>query len=150
LTLPGQAAAILIAEGVKAESIAMTRSQLTSAGMRPTLIGVTPGRVRSADGQEFDADIGLSMAATLRYRVLVLPDGDQAVQTLANHHRTFALIHDHYALGNAIFVLGSSMKLIAKAGLPTMAAAGDGRLFVCGATCSSDQVSTFVAAVTDA
>jgi catalase len=107
--------------------------------------------VRSADGQEFEADLALGNQPPLAYDALVLPDGDQAVHALGNHEDALSLIKNQYWHGNAIFVLGASSQLIEKAGLPLLARHldADDQIFMCGSTCSMREVSQFVAAITE-
>ena len=127
----------------------MMQSQLAAAGAIPRLLSINAGVVRSADGQEFEAELALAAASARSFHALVLPDGDQAIHTLAGDAMTVRFIKDQYECGNAVFALGASTKLAAQVGLRRHSTeeAANSRFFTSGYTVTRSDILRFVRAI---
>src|SRR5262249_45176007 len=117
--------ALLIADGVKAEPVAMTRAALTDAGVVPRLIGTRQRTVRGVDGQEFEPDATLASASREQFDGLVLPDGDEAVTRLLRNGRCLGLIDTQCRSGKPIFVGSAAVRMLDAAGVTSSARAPD-------------------------
>jgi catalase len=123
MALPGEVGiltrrvAILIADGIEADSLSSLLGALTAAGAVPRLLGVRLGTVRSVDGEDFEIDATLENSPSVLFDALVLPDGDEAVQGLAREGRTLEFIKDQYRHCKTILALGASSRLLDKAGI---------------------------------
>jgi catalase len=141
--------ALIIAEGVKAEPVAMMTAALTEAGAVPKLLSSRLGTIRSMDGQEFKVDATLENMPSVLFDALVLPDGDPAVGRLASDGHTMEFIKDQYRHGKTIFVGAASAQLLVKAGIAPKLPSGkpDSGLIVSTPALLKDQVSEFIAAI---
>src|SRR5579871_3576341 len=139
--------AMLIADGVKAEPIAMTSAALVDAGADPLLLAPAGGTVRSIDGQEFVVDAALDAVEPETFDALVLPDGDEAVTRLLQNERCVSLINTQCRLRHPILVGSASVRMLDAAGLTASSRAPD-RGFTIGAMAHlPDDVDQFVSAV---
>lgn len=141
--------ALIIAEGVKAEPVAMMAAALTEAGAVPKLLSSRLGTVRSMDGQEFNVDATLENMPSVLFDAVVLPDGDAAVKRLASDGHTMEFIKDQYRHGKTIFVGAASAQLLAKAGIAPKLPSGkqDSGVIVSTPALLEDQVGEFIAAI---
>ena len=110
--------AILVAPGVKGESIAAIQAALAELGAVPRLVAPRIGGVKTVEGEMLDADASLENEPGFLFDALVLPDGDQAVQALAMDGHTMEFIKDQYRHCKPILVMGASSTLLDKAGIP--------------------------------
>jgi catalase len=139
--------ALLIADGVKAEPIAMTSAALIEAGADPLLLAPAKGTVRSIDGQEFEADAALDAVEPETFDALVLPDGDQAVTRLLQDERSVRLINTQCRLRHPIFVGSASVRMLDAAGLTASSRAPDQGFTIGAIAHLPDAVDEFVSAV---
>jgi len=141
--------AVVIADGVKAEPVAMLLAALSAAGVVPRLLSDRLGTIRSADGQEFEAESTLSNMSAVSFDALALPDGEQAVTRLANDGRAIEFLRDQYRRGKTILVGSASAGLLASAGVAEKLPSGkpDPRLILCSPTRFEHQIGDFLASV---
>jgi catalase len=141
--------ALLIADGVKAEPVAMLLSALSAAGAVPRLIGTRLGTIRSVDGQEFEIDATLENMPAVLFDAMALPDGEQAVTQLAADGHTLEFIKDQYRHGKTIFIGSASAPLLASAGVALTLPSGkpDPGLILCSPTRMADRIKVFLAAI---
>jgi catalase len=141
--------ALLIADGVKAEPIAMLLSALSAAGAVPRLIGTRLGTIRSVDGQEFEIDATLENMPAVLFDAMALPDGEQAVTRLAADGHTLEFIKDQYRHGKTIFVGSASAHLLTSAGVALNLPSGkpDPGLIFCSPARLADRIKAFLAAI---
>ncbi len=109
--------AILVADGVEPESITTLLGELTDAGAVPRLLGVRLGTVRSVDGEDLEVDGTLENSPSVLFDALVLPDGAEAIQALADDGHSMEFLKDQYRHGKTILVLGAASKLLEQAGI---------------------------------
>jgi DJ-1/PfpI family protein len=139
--------AVLIADGVKAEPIAMTVAALAKAGAEPWLLGVARGTVRSTDGQEFVAEAALGSVEPDSFDALVLPDGHEAVTRLLQDRRSVGLVNAQCRLRHPILVGSASVRMLEAAGITASSRAPD-RGFTIGAMARlPHEIREFVSAV---
>jgi catalase len=140
--------AILIAAGVRGKSIVPLLKALEAAGAVPRLLSSRLGTVKGQGNERFEVDATLENSPAVLFDAVVLPDGEDAVETLAEDGHALEFIKDQYRHCKTILALGASSTLLQKAGihadLPS-GAADPGLL----TTASSEQTDTaaFIAAI---
>jgi catalase len=146
---PQRKVALLVAEGVKAEPVAMLLSALSAAGAAPSLIGTCMGTIRSADGQEFEIDATPGDMPSTVFDAMALPDGEQAVTHLAADGHTLEFVQDQYRYGKTIFVGAASAALLTRAGVPVTLPSGepDPGLILCSPSRTADRINDFLGAI---
>jgi len=146
---PAKIVALLVADGVKAEPVAMLVSALSAAGALPKLVGSRMGRVQSVDAQEFNIDVTLDDMPGVMFDAMALPDGEQAVTQLATDGHTLQLIKEHHRDGKAIFIGAASADLMTSAGVSLTLPSGkpDSGLILCSPTRMVDRISDFLGAI---
>ena len=111
--------AMLIAPGVRGESIAQVQAALLAEGAVARLVAPYIGPVATAEGDMLDADASLENEPGFLFDALVLPDGKAGVDALMLDGHTMEFIKDQYRHCKTILVLGASTALLEKAGVPT-------------------------------
>lgn len=131
MALPGERGirtrkvAVLIADGVEGESIASLQAALLNAGAVPRLIGPHLGTFETTSGEALEADASLENEPGFLFDALVLPDGDDAVDTLSKNGHTMEFVKDQYRHCKTILVLGASTELIEKAEIRPLLPTGE-------------------------
>lgn len=142
--------ALLIADGAKAEPIAMLLEAISGAGGVARLLSTRLGTVRSIDGREFTVDATLENMPSVLFDALVLPDGAEAVSRLAQDGRTLEFLKDQYRHGKTVLLGAASAQLLDDAGVPLQLPTGkpDPGLIVSGPGRMQDRIiGEFLAAV---
>jgi catalase len=141
--------AFIIAEGVKAEPVAMLVAALSAAGAVPKLLSTRLGTIRSMDGQEFEVDATLENMPAVLFDALVLPDGEEAVTRLAKDGLVIDFLEDQYRHGKTIWVGAASAQLLDIAGVAQKLSSGDADpgLILGPPAQLGDQISEFIAAL---
>ena len=116
-SIKGLKVALLIANGVVAKSIVQVRDALAAQGAVAKLIGPRIGATSTSDAGDLVADASLENEPGFLFDALVLPDGEKAINILAQHPQTMDFIKDQYLHYKSILVLGSSKKLLDKVGI---------------------------------
>ena len=128
--LPGQTGvhtrkvAVLVANGVEGKSIAKVQAALVKQGAVPHLVGVRLGKVTTAEGEALQAQASMENTPAVLFDALVLPCGQDAVDTLAKDGHTLEFIKDQYRHCKPILALGLSQMLLDKAGIPAALPSG--------------------------
>lgn len=123
LALPGDGGirtrkiAILIAEGIESDSITTLLGELTEAGAVVRLLASRLGTVRSAGGEDLEADGTLENSPSVLFDAVVLPDGGDALQSLAKDGHVLEFLKDQYRHGKTILAVGTSGTLLDLAGI---------------------------------
>ncbi len=107
--------AIMITDGINAEAVASVHSALTKAGAVTRFLGVRLGSVRSVEGTGVEADATLENSPSVLFDGVVLPDGAQG---LAKSGQAVEFIKDQFRHCKTILVMGASVALLEKAGIP--------------------------------
>jgi catalase len=141
--------ALIIAQGVKAEPVAMLVAALSAAGAVPKLLSTRLGTIRSMDGQEFEVDATLENMPAVLFDALVLPDGEEAVTRLVKDGRVIDFLKDQYRHGKTIWVGAASAQLLDSAGVAQKLPSGDADpgLITGSPARLADQISEFIAAL---
>ena len=138
--------ALLIAPGVMGESIAQIQAALMAEGAVPRLVAPRIGSVATAEGTMLQADASLENEPGFLFDALVLPDGQAAVEALAQDGHTMEFIKDQYRHCKTILVLGASTALLDKAGVPTTLPDGkpDMGLIIVPSGSAANAAATFI------
>ncbi len=116
--------AILVADGVDAQSIAVLRAALQAAGATAHLIAPRLGPVQPAQGDAFDATGTLENSAPVLFDGLVLPDGAAGLKRLGAQVEVMDFIANQHRHGKTILALGAAKALLEKAGAAAKLANG--------------------------
>lgn len=140
--------AVLVADGVHHASIAALQKQLTAEGAVVHFVGPRVGNFTAGDGSSLiEANKSLENSPSVLFDAVVLPDGAQAVQALAQNGQTMEFLKDAYRHCKAILALGASEELLKRAGLLDLVERDAGLLW-----CKSSEVANvsaaFIAAIT--
>jgi len=133
--LKGRKVALLVAPGVEAEALLELQRALLAQGVVGRLIGPRIGAIQTASGEVLQADASLENEPGFLFDGLVLPDGEEAVQALAQDGHTAEFIKDQFRHCKTILAIGASRRLLAQAGVPvtmgkSMARGGTGLIVV--------------------
>ena len=141
--------AVLIGNGIEAQSIKDVMKGLTDAGAVTRLLGSRLGTVTSAEGQAFEVDATMENSPAVLFDALVLPDGVDAVERLAKDGHSLEFLKDQYRHCKSILVLGASAKLLKKAGIFETLPSGepDPGLLVARPSGYDSAVQSFIAAI---
>lgn len=143
--------AILIADGVEGESIATLQAALLDAGAVPRLIGPTLGTYTDVSGATIEADASMENEPGFLFDALVLPDGEDAVNTLSKVGYTMEFVKDQYRHCKTILALGASALLLDEAGIDATLPSGeeDSGILIAEASAASDIADSFIAAIAE-
>jgi len=117
--------AILAADGVFGAPIATLQAALRDAGAVPCVIAPRIGAVNTVEGTALQAEGSLENSASVLFDAVILPDGDAGVDALAHHALTLEFITLQYRHGKTLLALGSSQRLLDKAGIGATLPWGD-------------------------
>jgi len=139
--------AVLIADGVDAQSLLPLTQRLTEEGAVPRFVSIKLGPVQPASGDPMEADVTLEATPSVLYDAVVVPDGEAAVQALQADGRSLEFVKDQYRHCKPILALGAGAGLLEACRIPATLPDGKadpGLLRVkAGATAADD----FVAAI---
>jgi catalase len=154
LALPGDGGvatrriAILVAAGVEGESITSIMDALDEAGAVVRLLGSRLGTVISEAGETFEVDATLENSPSVLFDALVLPDGTEAVESLARDGRALEFLKDQYRHCKTILALGASSMLVEQAGIsPQLPTGADDPGLIMAASSEALDPQIFIAAV---
>jgi catalase len=141
--------AVLIANGIDGDSIATLQAVLLEAGAVPRLIGPHLGTFTTASGKKIEAEASFENEPGFLFDALLLPDGVEAVKTLAANAHTMEFIKDQYRHCKTILALGASSALLERAGISATLPSGknDPGLFLAEASRADAIAGKFIAAI---
>lgn len=142
--------AILVADGVRGDSVLAVQAALVEAGAVASIIAPRLGPVESADGQQLlTATRTLENSPPVLFDALVLPDGSDGVTLLAGHGQTLEFVTNQYRHGKTILALGASTALLDKAGIASTLPSGepDPGILLASVDTLDDGAAAFIAAV---
>lgn len=116
--------AVLIAEGVDAAAVDSLQAALTQAGAVTRFLGLRLGSYRSSVGETVEADATLENSPAVLFDAVILPGGDRCAQILAKSGHAVEFVKDQYRHCKTILVLGDSVAVLEKAGIPKVLASG--------------------------
>ena len=146
-SIAGRKVALLVAPGMEGESMSRLQAALVERGAVPRLVGLRIGPVATEGGDTLDADASLENEPGFLFDAIALPDGAQAVATLAADGHTMEFVKDQYRHCKTILALGASRQLLEAAGVPVKLAngVGDNGLIVAESGAADDAIWQFIA-----
>jgi catalase len=117
--------AIIVTDGIEADSITDLIQALNGAGAVTRLLGSRLGSVRSEEGEPLEIDATLENSPAVLFDAMVLPGGSEAVDALCLDGRALEFVKDQYRHCKTILALGDSSKILTKAGIPLTLPSGD-------------------------
>lgn len=109
--------AIMIAPGTNGGTAWEIARALQEQGAVVRFVGPRIGPTATAEGDDIDADASLENQPAVLFDGLVLPDGDAAVDTLAQNGLARVFIQDQYRHCKTILALGNAATLLSAAGI---------------------------------
>ncbi len=110
--------AILIADGVDGEAVAMISQALIKAGAVVRLVGQHIGPTSSTDGTVFDADASLDNHPSSLFDGAVIPGGEAAMVALTRDGRAVEFVRDLFRHGKTIIGAATARTLLEEAHVP--------------------------------
>jgi len=110
--------AILTGRGVDAAQVLALYQSLLDDGAVPRLVGNMLGKVTGTDGETLDIEVTLEAAPSVLFDAMIVPDGVQAVESLARNAHAIDFVREQYRHCKPILVLGAGAQLLAKAMVP--------------------------------
>ena len=124
-SIKARVVALMVAHGVTGKSISQVRTELLAQGAMPRFVSKRIGSVTTAEGGTLEVDASFENAPGFLFDAVVLPDGEQAVASLALDGQAMEFIKDQYRHCKPMLVLGAGKDLLARAEIPpTMANGG--------------------------
>ena len=117
--IKGRRVAVLIASGVDDKAVKGQYGSLLKDGAVPRMVGNMLGKVKALDGDPIDVEISVEAGPSVMYDAVIVPDGDQAVATLAKNAQVLEFLREQYRHGKPILVFGAGSDLLTKAMIPT-------------------------------
>ena len=118
----GRRIALLVADGIDADSLRAAHAALAGAGAAPRFVGARLGKVAPRAGAPIHVEVTLETAPAVVWDAMVIPAGDDAFAAMG---QAVDFVKDQYRHCKAILALGDSSALIDAAKLP--GALPDGR-----------------------
>jgi catalase len=110
--------ALLVADGVDVAGAQAIHAALLAEGAVPRFVGARLGPVSGAGGETLDVEITLEASPSVMYDATVLPDGEPAMQTLANLGQALEFVKDTYRHCKPLFAVGAGRLLLDAAKVP--------------------------------
>ncbi|MGH2875102.1 MAG: catalase [Solirubrobacteraceae bacterium] len=135
--------AVLVADGVDADSLERVLSPLRGQGLTCELLGPRDGRLRSASGGEIATDRAIVTMASVLYDAVLVAGGEDSAATLLHDGEAVHYVAEAYRHGKAVAALGAGVRLLERAPIDDLRVAqnGDGVVSSAGVvTASSDDV----------
>ena len=151
LALPGECGirsrqiAVLVEDGLHHAPLVAVYRALTDAGAVVHFVGPRVGTFTCAGGEKIAANKSMENAPSVLFDALVLPDGSDAVQALADNIDSMAFIKDVFRHGKAMLALGAGQELLDMAGIELLPDKNTGILLSKNATAAV--AATFIKAV---
>ncbi|HBT32148.1 MAG TPA: catalase HPII [Pusillimonas sp.] len=139
--------AVLVEDGFHHESLASLSHALIKAGAVVHFVGSRVGLFTSASEQKVEANKSMENAPGFLFDALVLPDGDNAVQTLLNNGQTLELVKDMFRHCKTILALGAGRKVLESAGIDDAAMDADPGILLADSAQMSRIESSFIEAI---
>ncbi|HYH43542.1 MAG TPA: catalase, partial [Burkholderiales bacterium] len=142
--------AIIVADGVNGKSALDMHEALAAEGAVPRFVGIKLGRVQSAGGDPIDVEITLETGPAVVWDAMIIPDGDAAVDTLAQTGQALEFLKDQYRHCKPILLMGGASRLLDEVGIPKALPSGDADpgLLQFGGDATDSAIPAFIAALT--
>ena len=140
----GRKVALLVGDGIDAESLRAVHQALAAQGAVPRFIGVRLGQVQPARGAPIHVEVTMETAPSVTWDAVVIPANDDR---LARYGQALEFLKDQYRHCKPILALGDSSALIDTARLPTTPADAGLVLGDSGSGSAAERIETFIAAL---
>ena len=138
--------AVLVANGVVESSLSVLKAALDTEGAVAHFVGPRVGKFNTQGGGTIEANKSMENSPSVLFDALVLPDGDDAVATLAQDGHTMEFIKDQFRHCKTILALGASSALLDAAGVLALAPSDPGIIVAVGDDAKS-AADKFIAAL---
>ena len=139
--------ALLVADGVHHASLAALQKALTAEGAVVHFVGPRVGHFSTVDGAGvIEANKSLENSPSVLFDAIVLPDGADAVQSLAKDGHTMEFLKDAFRHCKTILSLGASDALLDQAGVLELTGKDPGMLW-CESSDVAAAIPAFIAAI---
>jgi catalase len=139
--------AVLVADGVDAASIAAIQAALTEEGAVTRLLGGRLGTFKGADGSSVEVDGTLENSPAVLFDGVIVPDGKEAAETLANSGQAVEFLKDQYRHCMTLLIQGAGSVLLQKAGIAESLPSGEPDPGLLVPRAGRDGVPAFIAAL---
>ncbi|ARQ67805.1 catalase [Streptomyces marincola] len=125
-TIATRRVAILAADGVSADQVAVLREKLSGGGAMPEVLAPHAGEVRSAEGGTVPVDRAMSTMASVLYDAVCVPGGAESAATLGADGLARHYVAEAFKHGKALAALGEGVEVLRGLALPGLRLAGAG------------------------
>jgi catalase len=149
MALPGERGirtrqiAVLVEEGVHHASLVSLYGALADAGAVVHFVGSRVGMFDGDSGEEIEANKSMENSPAVLFDALVLPDGTEAVQALADNGHTMEFVKDTFRHCKTILAVGAGRGLLEMAGIGAARDADPG-ILLAEADDAADIASAFI------
>jgi catalase len=109
--------AILVAAGSDGEAATGAHAFLSAQGAVPRFLGISLGPAGDLDEAPIDVEISMEAAPSVTWDALIIPGGEEAIETLGQHGLAREFLREQYRHCKPILLLGDAHVLLEKAGL---------------------------------
>ncbi|SEH75037.1 catalase [Rheinheimera pacifica] len=138
--------AVLIDNGVHYPSLLSLYKALTDAGAVMHFVGPRVGTFVSSSNEQILANKSMENSPSVLFDALILPDGNDAVQTLAGCMDTTDFINNQFRHGKAILAVGAGRQLLKMVGIDADSTKANG-ILLADSSKVEEIASTFIKAV---
>lgn len=118
--------AILVADGVDAGGVRQLADALRERGAIPELLAPQDGAVRGVGGEELLVDRAMNTMASVLYDAVVVPGGEQSVQTLSGDGYAVHFVAEAIKHAKPVGALGAGTVLVERTANGSARVTGDG------------------------
>ena len=104
--------AVLVADGVDAESVTSVASALIAEGAVVRLVAERIGPVESSSDACFDADASFQNSPSVLFDAMVIPDGQAATEALSRSSYALEFLRDQHRHCKPILAIGTGQSLL--------------------------------------
>ena len=137
--------ALLVADGVDGKSLMNIHQRLTAEGAVPRFVGIRLGAISPSAGDPIEVDATLETAPSVLFDAVVLPDGADAIEALAQDGHALEFLRDQFRHCKSILALGTGTELLEKAFIAPKD--GDPGVISTSASAHSGAIQEFIAAI---
>ena len=110
--------AVLVEEGVNAETVSAVAKALMTQGAVVRLVGPRVGLFSTAAGEALDADASFENSPSVLFDAVVVPDGDTAVDAFCGNGLALEYVRDAFRHSKPLLTIGAGVRLIQQADIP--------------------------------
>ncbi len=111
-TIQTRQVAILLADGVNADSVTVLQQALRAAGAVPSLVAPRVGTLRTADGRALAVDFSLANTASVMFDAVYVADGEASVRTLLHEPAAVRFVNEAFRHCKALAAAGAGRELL--------------------------------------